>query len=68
MDGLRPDRTALGYAVLFSVPVAVGVAGAMMRGTGGGPFAPLVVVPGAVAGLLVFLLVLAGAAGEAPGA
>lgn len=68
MDDWRPDRTALGYAVLLSVPVGVGVAGAMMRGTGGGPFATMVVIPGAVATVVVFLLVVAGAAGEAPGA
>ena len=62
----RTDRTALGYALLFAVPVGVGVAGAMMRGTGGGPLAPVVVGPGAVAAVIVFLLVLVGASGAEP--
>lgn len=57
------DRATLGYALLFSLPVAVGVAGAMMRGTGGGPLAPLVAGPATVAAVAVFLLVVAGASG-----
>lgn len=64
MDGRGPDRAALGYALLFAVPVGVGVAGAMMRGTGGGPLSPLVAGPAAVAAVAVFLLVVAGARGE----
>lgn len=62
----RPIRTALAYAAFLSIPVALGVWGAMMRGTGRGPFAPVVVGPGVGAALLVFLLVLGGAAGGEP--
>ncbi|MFB6080736.1 MAG: hypothetical protein ABEJ81_07050 [Haloferacaceae archaeon] len=62
----RVTRAALGYALFLSVPVGLGVASAVMRGAAAGPFAPVVVVPGVVAALAVFLLVLAGAAGEDP--
>lgn len=67
MDWRRPDRTTLGWALLFALPVGVGVAGAMMRGTGGGPLAPLVAGPAAVATLAVFLLVVWGASGGTEG-
>lgn len=59
----RRRRATLAYAVLFSVPVGVGVAGAMMRGTGGGPLAPLVAGPAVLSAAVVFLLVVAGASG-----
>lgn len=64
----RPNRAAIGYALLFSVPVGVGVAGAMMRTTGGGPLAPLVAASGTLAALAVFLFVVVAAAGGDPGA
>lgn len=66
MDDWRPTRTAIGYALFLSVPVALGVWGAMLRGTGQGPLAPVVVGPGVGAALLVFLLVLGGAATGEP--
>jgi hypothetical protein len=51
------DRTALGYALLFSVPVWVGVTVMMLKVTGGRPLA-LVVAPGLALGGGVFALVL----------
>lgn len=66
MDDWRPTRTALAYALFLSVPVGLGVSGALMRGTAQPPLSPIVVVPSAVAALLVFLVVLGGAAGEEP--
>lgn len=66
MDDWRPTRTAFAYAVFLSLPVAVGVWGAMLRGTGRSPLAPVVVGPSVGAALLVFLLVLGGAAGGEP--
>jgi hypothetical protein len=66
MDDWRPTRTALAYGIFLSLPVAVGVWGAMMRGTGRGPLAPVVVGPSVVGALLVFLLVMGGAAGGEP--
>lgn len=65
-DDRRPLRTAVAYALFLSIPVAVGVWGAMMRGTGAGPLAPVVVGPSAGAALLVCLLVLGGATGGDP--
>jgi hypothetical protein len=50
-------RTRLGYALLFSAPVGVGVAAATMRVTGAGPSEPVVFGPGAAAAGAVFLLV-----------
>jgi hypothetical protein len=50
------DRTALGYALLFSVPVWVGVTMMMLKVTGGRPL-PLVLAPGLVIGGGVFALV-----------
>ncbi|MFB6281124.1 MAG: hypothetical protein ABEH40_03800 [Haloferacaceae archaeon] len=64
--GRRPSRTAVAYALFLSVPVAVGVWGALLRGTGRGPLAPVVIGPSVGAALLVSLLVLAGATGGTP--
>lgn len=66
MDDWWPTRTTLGYALLLSSPVAVGVWGGVMRGAGQGPFAPIVIAPGIVAAFGVFILVLAGATGGDP--
>jgi hypothetical protein len=60
------DRTAVGYALLFGLPVGLGVSLAMLRSTGGGVFDPLVAVPGLVAGGALFLLVLAAASNRVP--
>jgi len=66
MDDRLPTRTALAYALFLSVPVAIGVWGAMMRGTGRGPLAPVVVGMAVASALLVALLVLGGAVGGEP--
>jgi hypothetical protein len=63
----RSDRAALGYALLFSVPVLLGVTVMMLKVTGGRPLS-LVVAPGVVVGVAVFALVLLGARGGDPGA
>lgn len=55
-DGV--DRMALGYALLFSVPVWVGVTMMMLKVTGGRPLS-LVLAPGLVVGGGVFALVIA---------
>lgn len=60
--GAGIDRTALGYALLFSVPVFVGVTMMMLKVTGGRPLS-LVFGPGLVVGGGVFALVLAAAYG-----
>lgn len=60
------QRAVIGWALLFSVPVGVGVSTATMRMSGQGPFAPGVVAPGAVAAVAVFALVFAiGRGGDA---
>jgi hypothetical protein len=51
------DRTALGYALLFSIPVWIGVTMAMLKVTGGRPLS-LALAPGLVAGGAVFVLVV----------
>ncbi|WP_136590531.1 hypothetical protein [Salinigranum halophilum] len=51
------DRTALGYALLFSVPVWVGITVMMLKVTGGRPLA-LVLAPGLVVGGAVFAFVV----------
>lgn len=51
------DRTALGYALLFSLPVVAGVTLAMLKVTGGRPLW-LVLAPGLVLGGTVFGLVV----------
>ena len=56
------DRTALGYALLFSVPIWVGVTVMMLKVTGGRPLA-LVLAPGLLLGGAVFALVVAAAYG-----
>jgi len=53
------ERAALGYAVLFSVPVGVGVSMGVLRMAGGGLTNPLVVGAGAVAALVLFAFVVA---------
>lgn len=60
------DRTALGYALLFSLPVGVGVSAAVMRMSGGGVFDPLVALPGAATAAAIFLFVLLAARDAAP--
>ena len=51
------SREVLGWALLFSVPVGVGVSMAVMRMSGGGLFEPLVALPGIVAAVVVFAFV-----------
>lgn len=53
------ERAALGYAVLFSVPVGVGVSMGVLRMAGGGLTNPLVVGAGTVAALVLFAFVVA---------
>lgn len=66
-DGSHPTgpgvATTVGYALLFAVPVAVGVPLAVTRVTGEPFFTPVVAGPGLVAGLAVFLLVVLAARG-----
>jgi hypothetical protein len=64
---VRRRREVVGWALLFSVPVGVGVAAATMRMSGEGPFAPSVVAPGVAAAVGVFALVyLVARDGEPP--
>jgi hypothetical protein len=56
------DRTALGYALLFSVPVWVGVTMMMLKVTGGRPLA-LTLAPGLVIGAVIFVFILAATRG-----
>jgi hypothetical protein len=51
------DRTAIGYALLFSVPVSVGITMMMLKVTGGRPLT-LVLGPGLVIGGALFAFVL----------
>lgn len=60
------DRTELGYALLLSLPVGVGVSIGFLKATGQGLTDPLVVGAGAVAALAVFVLVVAGVAIGSP--
>jgi hypothetical protein len=59
-------RARVGYALLFSVPVGVGVAAAMMRMTGGGPSRLVVFGPGVVAAAALFALVYVAARDASP--
>jgi|AntDeeMetagen134_2_1112570.scaffolds.fasta_scaffold01185_6 hypothetical protein len=52
------ERTDLGYAVLFSVPVGVGVSMGVLRMAGGGLTNPVVVGAGVVAALVLFAFVV----------
>jgi hypothetical protein len=52
-------RELLGWALLFSVPVGVGVSMASMRMSRGALSDPIVVLPGVVAAAAVFALVVA---------
>lgn len=66
MNGRR--REVFGWALLFSVPVGVGVSLAVMRMSGGALLDPIVVLPGVVAAAAVFAFVaLAGRDGGAEG-
>jgi hypothetical protein len=56
-DGGGVDRAALGYALLFSVPVWIGITVMMLKVTGGRPLS-LVIAPGLVIGVCVFALVV----------
>ncbi|WP_224332785.1 hypothetical protein [Haloprofundus halobius] len=65
----KPDgvtRTTVGYALLFSIPVGIGVAAGVSRATGEGLLAPGVALPGVVAAVGVFLFVLVVSYGGAP--
>ena len=53
------ERTDLGYAVLFSVPVGVGVSMGVLRMAGGGLTNPVVAGAGTVAALVLFAFVVA---------
>lgn len=55
---MRPSH--LGYAVLFSVPMGVGVALAVYQMSGDFPLNPLALGSGLVVTVGIFLLVLAG--------
>ncbi|ELZ85035.1 hypothetical protein C453_10655 [Haloferax elongans ATCC BAA-1513] len=54
-------RTAVAYALLFSVPVGVGVTVMMTRVVPGSLTTPLVVGPGLLLGIAVFALVVVAA-------
>nr|WP_152417701.1 hypothetical protein [Haloferax larsenii] len=54
-------RTAVAYALLFSVPVGVGVTVMMTRVVPGSLTTPLVVGPGLLLGITVFALVVVAA-------
>ena len=56
-------RVALGYALLFSLPVGVGVAVMLLRVTGGRPTDAIVVGPSLALAAAVFLLVVGISAG-----
>lgn len=60
MDGM--DTETLGYALLFSVPVGVGVALAVLATTAG-TYTTTAAVGGGLAAVVVFLLVAVGARG-----
>ena len=60
------DRTEFGFAVLFSVPVGVGVSMGTLKAAGGGFTDPLVIGTGALAALAVFVFVVAGVAVGSP--
>lgn len=62
MDG--PNRELLGWALLFSVPVGVGVSLAVMRMSRGSAADPLVFVPGVVAAAAVFAFVALAGRGD----
>ncbi|MDY6817588.1 MAG: hypothetical protein SVG88_02915 [Halobacteriales archaeon] len=55
----RPRAQAIGIAILLSLPVSVGVWMGSLKMLGGGLLHPLVIGPGIVAGLGVFVLVIA---------
>ncbi|SFR69005.1 hypothetical protein [Halogeometricum limi] len=57
------DRTVLGYALLFSAPMALGITVMMLRVVGGPVSKPIVFAPGLVVALAVFLLVAVAASG-----
>ncbi|WP_224447772.1 hypothetical protein [Haloprofundus salilacus] len=59
-------RTIVGYALLFSIPVGVGVAAGVSRATGEGLLAPSVALPGVVAAIGVCLFVFAVSYGGTP--
>jgi len=59
------NRTTLAYALLFALPVGVGVSMAVGRTFGAGAFTPVVVVPGVSAALFLFtFVVVVGRRGE----
>lgn len=60
-----PDRTGLGYALLLSVPVGVGVSMGVLKAAGGGLWSPLVVGSGIVTALAIFSFVVASLVFEA---
>ena len=53
------ERSDFGYAVLFSVPVGVGVSMGVLRMAGGGLTNPVVAGAGTVAALVLFAFVVA---------
>ncbi|MFB6298718.1 MAG: hypothetical protein ABEH65_00480 [Halobacteriales archaeon] len=55
----RPRRQSIGFAILLSLPVSIGVWMGSFKTLGGGPWHPFVIGPGIVAGLGVFLFVIA---------
>lgn len=61
VTGDHSTLVAVGYALLFSVPVGVGVTVMMTRVTPGTLTDPLVVGPGLVLAVAVFLLVVVAA-------
>lgn len=53
-----PSRAAVGWALLFAVPPAVGVAGYVSMLAGGGELVPIAVAAGGLVAIVVFTLVL----------
>ncbi|WP_238993895.1 hypothetical protein [Halobellus captivus] len=64
--GIRPGDAVLGYALLFSLPVGVGVAVMLLRVTGSRPNDAIVFAPSLALAAAVFLLVVAIGSGGSP--
>lgn len=58
-------RQTVGFALLLSVPPGLGVTAAVSMRAGGGALTPLALGAGAITFVALFLLVVAGASGDA---